>query len=74
MAWDHSKVGEQVEALVESAHTPREISQQPTSWWKTFRIFEERQTDLRSFLTKACLDPTKSAGIDQLHDHRPLDA
>jgi tagatose-6-phosphate ketose/aldose isomerase len=43
-------------------YTPHEIIQQPASWRKTFRIFEERQTDLRSFLTKSGLDLRKSSG------------
>lgn len=30
--------------------TPNEILQQPGSWWKTFRILDERQGDLRQFL------------------------
>ena len=43
-------------------YTPHEIIQQPDSWQTTFRIVEERQTDLRSFLTKSGLDGRNSAG------------
>jgi tagatose-6-phosphate ketose/aldose isomerase len=41
--------------------TPYEIRQQPESWQTTFRIIEERQTDLRDFLTKSGLDERTSA-------------
>jgi D-galactosamine 6-phosphate deaminase/isomerase len=43
-------------------YTPHEIIQQPASWQTTFRIVEERQSDLRYFLTKSGLDGRTSAG------------
>jgi tagatose-6-phosphate ketose/aldose isomerase len=43
-------------------HTPYEIAQQPTSWYTTFRIVEERQADLRSFLVSSGIDPDGASG------------
>jgi tagatose-6-phosphate ketose/aldose isomerase len=43
-------------------YTPREIVQQPTSWRNTFRIFEERQTDLRRFLAESSFNLEKAFG------------
>jgi D-galactosamine 6-phosphate deaminase/isomerase len=43
-------------------YTPHEIVQQPASWQTTFRIVEDRQSDLRSFLTKSGLGGRASAG------------
>ncbi|WP_263368736.1 SIS domain-containing protein [Edaphobacter bradus] len=40
-------------------YTPHEINQQPASWRRTLQIFEERQSELRSFLSDSGLDLRK---------------